>query len=154
MNPSITIRRALPSDFEAIMPLVIAMTAELTGETADGVVVDQITAEALGSLAGAEDDGIFVALDGDNVVGCGRARVLPYHPLFRFRSSAAHGYIESMYVRSSARRQGIGRQLVAAMEAWLIGLGTTDITLHFTQRSRDFYHSMGYEVFREMHKKT
>jgi hypothetical protein len=91
MNPSITIRRALPSDFEAIMPLVIAMTAELTGETADGVVVDQITAEALGSLAGAEDDGIFVALDGDNVVGCGRARVLPYHPLFRFRSSAAQG---------------------------------------------------------------
>jgi GNAT superfamily N-acetyltransferase len=154
MTMPITVRRARASDLDAIMPLVLAMIAELAGEKSTEEMVEQITAEAIGSLAGAPDDGIFVALRGEEPVGCGRARVLPYHPLFRFRSRAEHGYIEAMYVPASARRQGVGGMLVRAMEAWLVGLGTTDITLHYTQRSHAFYESMGYELFREMYKRV
>lgn len=42
-------------------------------------------------------------------------------------STSPVGYIEGWYVDSDLRRQGVGRLLVAAAEAWALGLGCTEM---------------------------
>lgn len=55
----------------------------------------------------------------------------------------------SMWVAPSARRGGVGRALVAAVEAWARGWGATSLVLWVYRSNRDalrFYRRLGFEA--------
>jgi GNAT superfamily N-acetyltransferase len=64
-----------------------------------------------------------------------------------------YGYVSSVYVTPTARRQGVLRALVAAAENWCAQRGITEMRLansaHSTQ-ARDAWSAMGFEVAEEV----
>ncbi len=66
------------------------------------------------------------------------------------------GYVEEIVVRVGYRGQGIGRQLMARVEAWFMAQGITSIELgvyEFNAEAIEFYQSLGYATLhRRMHR--
>jgi len=63
--------------------------------------------------------------------------------------SHAVGYVEGWYVEESYRRQGIGRQLLAAAEEWARGQGCREMAsdaLIENELSQQAHKALGYEV--------
>ena len=87
----------------------------------------------------AVDDGLFlVTVDGTSVIGT----VIAGYDGHR-------GWIYSVAVSPSHRRQGIGSKLMAAAEQALIGRGCMKINLQILEGNRsvaEFYESLGYAV--------
>ena len=84
------------------------------------------------------DDLFFVAIAGDTVVGTIMAGY-----------DGHRGWIYSVAVSPSHRRQGIGSQLVSHAERALIGKGSVKINLQIMQGNEsvtDFYASLGFSV--------
>jgi ribosomal protein S18 acetylase RimI-like enzyme len=81
---------------------------------------------------------LLLALDGDMIVGCACLRT--QHPHI--------AELKRMYVRPSARRQGLGRTLVAALIADIQTTGYTILRLdsaRFMQQAHALYRSMGFQ---------
>ncbi len=74
-------------------------------------------------------DFVFVAVDGDQVVG-----VLRCKP----------GRLQSLFVREDYHRQGVGRALVARCEQQISAHGSRSISLASTLYAVPFYQAMGY----------
>ena len=58
------------------------------------------------------------------------------------------GWLYFVAVRSAARRQGLGRQMVAAAESWLRDRGVPKVQLmvrHSNARAAQFYNELGFE---------
>lgn len=59
-----------------------------------------------------------------------------------------HGHVENLAVVAEAEGRGVGRQLMAAAEAWARQRGYRRMTLnvfHTNQRAQAVYHRLGYE---------
>ena len=100
----------------------------------------------LGLLAD-ENAGLFLAQVGSQVVGlvCVLAREAPAVPTFVPRRYAT---VDSMVVKQSFRRRGIGRALMERAQAWAQAKGLDNIELHvwdFNQEAIAFYEQLGYE---------
>ena len=96
---------------------------------------------------------IFLALNGDEVIGLSRGDVLTQDPIFRLRSDHRCGYIDQMYVKTEYRRQQIGAQLLTLCENWFRDQGIGHCILHAALRAIRFYARAGYQSNREMFKK-
>ncbi len=58
------------------------------------------------------------------------------------------GWLYYVAVRSASRRQGLGRQIIAAAESWLRDRGVPKVQLmvrHSNARAAQFYNELGYE---------
>jgi len=75
-------------------------------------------------------DMIFVAEDGDQIVG-----VLRCKP----------GRLQSLFVRGDHHHQGIGRRLVEHCEQWCVSRGSKEIRLAATLYAVPFYQAVGYK---------
>jgi ribosomal protein S18 acetylase RimI-like enzyme len=100
----------------------------------------------LGLLAD-ENAGLFLAQLGSQVVGlvCVLAREAPAVPTFVPRRYAT---VDSLVVKQSFRRRGIGRALMERAQAWAQAKGLDNIELHvwdFNQEAIAFYEQLGYE---------
>jgi GNAT superfamily N-acetyltransferase len=73
---------------------------------------------------------IFVAEDGDQIVGVLRCR--PDH-------------LQSLFVREDHHRRGIGRKLVERCEQECVRRGSVDIRLAATLHAIPFYEALGYK---------
>ena len=63
----------------------------------------------------------------------------------------AHGYLQSLYVMTTMRRRGLGRQLVAVVEQWLKDKGASEVRLSawaFVNGPQFFYERIGYRVLK------
>lgn len=99
--------------------------------------------------------GLFVAEDGGVLVGL-------LHVVLRMPSSfpilvpRRFVVIESVVVAGAYRRQGVGRALMDAAQAWATAQGATEIELNvwaFNREAIAFYEGLGYQTLsRKMHR--
>lgn len=96
---------------------------------------DSLAAMATGGGA------VFVAADGDGVAG-----VISIRPARHF-TGERDGYIGELAVAEHASRQGTGRALIDAADAWARDHGLANLTLHtgaFNASARAFYAALGF----------
>jgi len=128
-----------------------AAVLELAPRLAEGVAPwrDQTEALAAGhrwldsSFAAAANGAgtVLVADDGGSIVG-----VLTIRPARHF-TGELDGYIGELAVAAPAARQGVGRALIAAAQAWARDHGLANLTLHtgaFNANARAFYAAIGF----------
>jgi ribosomal protein S18 acetylase RimI-like enzyme len=103
-----------------------------------------------------ENVGLFLAQVGSQVVGlvCVLAREAPAVPILVPRRYAN---VDSLVVKQSFRRLGIGQALMERAQAWAQAKGLDRIELHvweFNQEAIAFYEQLGYEtISRRMGKR-
>src|SRR5262245_16982762 len=116
-------RSAERADYGAIRHLLIEVGWEQ--RVADLARFEQLMAGATKTV---------VALDGDRLVGFGRA----------LTDSASNGYISTLAVARDHRRLGIGRQLVTRLMDLSIPEGSVTWVLRSARGSEGFWQKMGF----------
>lgn len=79
----------------------------------------------------------LLAVDAEEVVGC-----VLFHP-----EEEHSGRLFQMAVAPSRQGQGVGRQLVRALEASLMARGVRHVHLHAREPVVPFYESLGYATY-------
>lgn len=139
----ITIRPAEPSDASALVALAAAVGGEagewlLTTETWRPVADERRYLKAVRRHA---DAAVYVALDGDDVVGRLSLARDP-HP------ASAHVADLGLMVAATHRRKGIGTALLEAAVAWAKGSGVSKLELHvfpWNEPAIQLYERFGFE---------
>jgi len=129
----------------AHLPAVAALCGDLgyAGETT-GVI------ERFPALAANLDHGLFVAIDGTNVV-VGFIHVLARRTLH----TEAAAQVVAMAVARPHRRRGVGTRLLARAEAWAADRGLAKVMLYSAGRRDDahgFYAAAGYRPAVGLHR--
>ena len=142
-EPIIPIRPAGDDDRAGVL--------ELAPRLAEGVAPWRDQAEAL--LAGRRwlEESLDAAKTGDGVVlvavdAAGIAGVISVRPSTHF-TGERDGYIGELVVADRASRRGVGRELIAAADAWAGEHGLRNLTLHtgaFNTGARGFYADLGF----------
>jgi GNAT superfamily N-acetyltransferase len=134
---SIRIRAGLTEDAEAVARMGNALNRELGIEgqahTADGIVRDGFGANPRFSLLIAEVDGTA-------------AGYAMYHPAYDSDIAAASVWLVDLYVEGSARRLGVGRELMRAMARETLRAGAKTLewcVLEQNERAIAFYRALG-----------
>jgi len=133
------VRPAGPGDRDQVWPLARDLA---TSYVAERPAFD----ESFGSLLAREDALILVAQSPSSLTGRG-GEVVGYllaisHPAFHANGPVA--WVEEVMVAEPARGTGVGRQLMAAAEAWARRCGARYVALA-TRRAAPFYQALGYE---------
>ena len=96
----------------------------------------------------------FLAVDGDTAaasVSC-QLHLSPYPTVLK-PSVHLHGYIWSVFVQPSYRRQGISRRLTQLAVDYLRSIGCTTVVLNASDAGEPVYASLGFEMAKEMRLK-
>ena len=107
---ALVIRPATASDCPSMVPVMVEMERHYFGE--DAIDAPLIAERLAGWFADNQDTVILLALRGNDVLG---HAVLA--PLFPAGALATAWFLKDLYVRASARGQGIGRRLITACAA-------------------------------------
>lgn len=147
----VTFRQAAGTDHS----LCVALMAELVAEISPADDAERITTllpddlhQALHSNAVC----IFLAEQGNTLVGLSRGDILTKDPIFRLRDDHRCGYIDQMYVRANFRDRGVGEALLTHCENWFRQAGIRHVLLHAAPKAARFYARIGYLPNREMYK--
>lgn len=128
-----TIRNANETDASSIAALI----SELGYPTSES--------DMRGRLAAIEADAnyrTFVAQVGAAVVGVAGVGLAPY-----YERNGTYGRIAVLAIGGAHRRNGLGRALVDASEAWAAGRGATAMVVntgHHRENAHEFYERIGY----------
>ncbi len=90
---------------------------------------------------------LFVALDGNNIIGFSYAHIMKYPPVF---SIAKFGFISDMAITKKYRRHGIGRRLLAETMTWLKKTGVKRVELTVAAKNRigcSFWEKAGFKEY-------
>jgi GNAT superfamily N-acetyltransferase len=152
-SPAIQIRPARPGDQDQVWPLARDLA---TSYVAERPAFDR----SFGALLAHPDDLVLVAETPAHPASPG-----PFHPANLVRPTAPGGevvgyllaishpafhanglvvWVEEVMVAEPARGTGVGRQLMAAAEAWARRRGARYVALA-TRRAGPFYRALGYE---------
>jgi ribosomal protein S18 acetylase RimI-like enzyme len=96
----------------------------------------------------------FLAMDGDvsaASVSC-QIHLSPYPDVLK-PAVHKHGYIWSVYVEPSYRRQGVSRRLTQLAADYLRSIGCTAVVLHASDAGEPVYASLGFQPAKEMRLK-
>ena len=137
-----TIRRAIAADHADWLRMRVALYGDDPGHPA----------EMLDFLEHPEETPVFVVVRADGTLGgFAEAGTRPYAE----GCTGTAAYLEGWYVDPDLREQGVGRQLVEAVEAWARGRGLTEMAsdcLLDNRISELAHHALGYEeVERSIH---
>ena len=155
---TITMRPATPDDFEAVCAICEEIDSlhrqhqpvrfqKPDGPSRErGFMLERIADPTVCFL---------VAVAGGQVVGQVQASIREAAAIATLRPRR-YGYVEEIVVRAGYRGQGIGRQLMAKVEAWFMAHGVTSIELgvyEFNAKAIEFYERLGYKTLhRRMHR--
>ena len=132
-NPS----RAVSSDAAK----VAALACELWPEHS----LEEMT-EEFESLLAREDAAVFLYREQGKAVGFAQCQLR--HDYVEGTETSPVGYLEGIYIREGARRQGIARRLLSACESWAKAQGckefASDCELDNTD-SQHFHRAVGFE---------
>jgi GNAT superfamily N-acetyltransferase len=127
-----TVRRAKPEDKPALFLLSRAFaTSFVVEQSAFDQAFDELLTHPEALLMVAEADGTVAGY------------LLGFVHLTFFANGRV-GWIEEIMVSEAYRRQGVGRKLMEAFEAWVAEREVKQIALA-TRRASDFYKALGYE---------
>ena len=102
--------------------------------------------EEFESLLAREDAAVFVYREQGETVGFAQCQLR--HDYVEGTETSPVGYLEGIYVREGARRQGVSRKLLAACEGWTKAKGyrefANDCELDNTD-SQHFHRAVGFE---------
>ena len=93
----------------------------------------------------------FIAMANDTVVGlvsC-QAHLSPYPDVLKLEVRK-YGYIWSVFVEPTYRRQGASKQLVSLAVKHLKAIGCTVVVLHSSDAGESVYASLGFKLAKEM----
>ncbi|MFP8956735.1 GNAT family N-acetyltransferase [Natrialbaceae archaeon A-CW3] len=143
----ITIEPALPGDLEAVTELWVRLAANQRQQGSH--VRAEPNRETMQALLGAHqvDGGLLVARDRESIVGFASFSV--EHGSLEL--DCTRGLLSNLYVEPSRRGQGIGSQLLDAVESDLVDRGVDVVTLEAmadNESARQFYQQAGYTPFR------
>jgi GNAT superfamily N-acetyltransferase len=130
----VMVRRATREDNEAI--------AALAGQLGYPTSADEIGSRLDGLLI-AEAEAVFVAVEGDAVMGWVQVGVTIS------LESGAFGEIRGLVVNVSHRSRGAGARLVEAVETWAVSRGLLRMRVRsnvLRERTHRFYERHGYAV--------
>ncbi len=140
--PSVTVREATPSDFDALLRLLDQMDESMyrdrvdAGESGLRALYDSILADP--------DQRLLVAEDGGWLVGSAHLMVLRHFG----RSLSRSGVVEGVIVDPEFRRAGVGAALMraAANSARAAGCYKLDLTSNMARRgAHRFYGRLGWK---------
>jgi N-acetylglutamate synthase-like GNAT family acetyltransferase len=129
-----TIRRAEDSDAQAV--------AELSRQLGYPATREEIGAR-IRRLQALEDHAVLVAVRGGAVIGWVHVQAR------RSLELADYGEITGMVVDERSRSGGVGAQLVAATEAWVVTRGLTALRVRSNvvrERAHAFYERLGFSL--------
>ncbi len=126
-----TIREVLEQDRDSLFELSQQFATSFTVER-------QAFDVSFSELLGAQDSKLMVAEISGKVVGYCLAFD---HPAFFANGRVT--WVEEIMVSPDTRRNGIGRQLMAAIERWAASRNSGMVALA-TRRASDFYGALGY----------
>ena len=110
--------------------------AEAFGYSLDGEQTREKAAQFRSAIAGA---------------GVQRRPLIPRpDPAGRMLLAGLEGLIVNVYVDPLYRRQGLARQLLAAIIDWAPGAGIVRLVLHASPQGRPLYESLGFQAGNEM----
>jgi ribosomal protein S18 acetylase RimI-like enzyme len=143
MSPHVEIREYAPPDRDAIMALAPRLTEgkapwrddEAWLAAARGWIAD--AAES----AGAQDNAVFVAVDGDQIVGVVHAAERTHF------TGQVDAYVGELITAPGHERRGIARALMRAAEEWAAARGLDYLTLEtgvLNCPARALYQALGY----------
>lgn len=98
----------------------------------------------LEKVIGSRNEQLYIAMDGNDVVGYTYARIVKYPPVFNYRY---FGYLNDMYVDPACRRKGLGRMMYKTAIEWFTRRGMKQIELGAVAKNRvavGFWRKMGF----------
>jgi|SRR5579859_2644263 len=150
----ITIREAAPGESAIILHHRRSMFRDMGEGTAKEL--DRMVEVARPWLQQALADGSYrhwLALDvSGRVAGGGGVLLCPWPPSPHYPCTQ-RAVILNVYTESEFRKQGIARQVMLAILAWLKEQGFTAVNLHASPEGRPLYESLGFEATNEMRLK-
>ena len=145
-----SVRRIAPIDAAALrrmrlaalldVPTAFASTYELESVRTD----EEWALRAAAGSAGTRQVTFFADIDRE-IVGLAGA--------YRDAPASERVHLVSMWVAPTARRQGIGRHLIASVVAWASGTNATDVALWVTQgnaAAEELYRATGFTATGEV----
>jgi GNAT superfamily N-acetyltransferase len=127
---TVRIRAAGPGDLETVVAMRIALLRENADHPIYGRLhpeADQRAHDLFAQQLRSAGEVMFLAEEGDEVVGILRCVESYGSPLLL---PPRYGYVSSVYVVPSRRRQGVLRALLEAGEEWCRGRGLPEMRLH------------------------
>jgi len=91
--------------------------------------------------------GLFVAEEGEQVVGCVHVIECDASPIPIF-VPRRFAIVDNLVVSKVFQRKGIGQKLMRTAQQWVIDKGATSFELnvyHFNQKAISFYKNIGYK---------
>jgi len=146
-----TIRRAAGEDYVALCSLfgiVDALHRARLPHMFQAPAGPARPREYMEALLADAQTAVFLAEAGGRAVGCLVAMLRPRPPLPIFVPGQT-AIIDTLVVDPTCRRQGIGRALMAAAEAWAEEQGAASLELNVYEFNEDaiaFYRALGYET--------
>ena len=142
------IREAIESDFEQLKELFIEENKYHSKLVPDYIQTahNVLTQEEFQSFLTNQNYQLFVCEKRHELLGAVLIS-LQEERENRWKRPRTTGFIEDLIVTVSARRCGIGTQLIKAAEAWVVSQGIQTIELHVWEENtgtRQFYESIGF----------
>ena len=152
----VVVRRADPNDLATVVSLRLALLREYDDHPLYADLHPDVVDRALDlfqSQLSASDERLFLAEISGEAVGILRAVDVRGSPLVR---PERYCYVSSVYVKPSARRQGVMRALVRAAEKWCDERGLGEMRLHNVSSSRiamAAWSALGFEVVEQVRRR-
>ena len=152
----VLVRQAIEDDdLEALLRLYVELHEFHARRLPDRLRIPAVydDAEVRAAIAGIVQNGdaaLFVLEDAGTLVGLAEVylRNDEAHPQ---TVAYTHGYLQSLVVLPSFRKQGLGKLLTAAAERWTQEHGGTELRLsvwEFDEGPLPFYESIGYRTYK------
>jgi GNAT superfamily N-acetyltransferase len=146
-----TIRPALPTEMEIILHQRRAMFRDMGEGTVEEL--DRMVDVARPWLSRALDDKTYhhwLALDASGEVAGGGGVLLCSWPANPKDPCTERAVILNVYTEPQFRRQGVARQIMLAILAWIEAQGFKSANLHSSREGRVLYERLGFEPTSEM----
>jgi ribosomal protein S18 acetylase RimI-like enzyme len=148
-NPPITVRRAVPDDFEAIRTLLgegdtYHRSLDIFGLRPDHVDYDRLSFD---TVMEEPTTLVLVAMRGGAIDGFVRAEHVAM-PEGRLHLERTFVMVHEIVIAANARGNGLGQRLIRSVADWAVKRGAPSVELNvFTQNApaRAFYRELGFD---------